>query len=429
VAAAESIKAGINQFLDNYSEPTKQALAEHLLTEADLDRSLRGVFRVMIHLGLLDPPELVAYSKIGVGADADPWNSPEHKALARRATQESIVLLKNEKQALPLDREKLKSIAVIGPHANEVLLDWYSGTPPYVVTPLQGITDAVGPTVKVNFALNNDNDAAAKAARSSDVAIVIVGNHPECDAGWAQCPLPSDGKEAVDRKSITLEQEELVKQVYAANPRTVMVLLASFPYAINWSEEHIPAILQLTHNSEEEGNALADVLFGKVNPGGHLVHTWPRSLAQLPPMMDYDIRHGRTYMYFQGQPLYPFGFGLSYSTFAYSNLQVDSAAAGTINVRVDVENTSKRAGDEVVQVYASYEKSKVEHPRLQLVAFRRVTIASQQKLQMELPVSTATFAYWDAAAHRFLVEPGTVKLMVGSSSTDLQLSAAIAIAQ
>jgi len=163
----------------------------------------------------------------------------------------------------------------------------------------------VGSAVKVSFARDNTADAAAQIARTSDVAIVIVGNHPTCNAGWAKCPLPSDGKEAIDRKSITLEQEELVKQVLAVNPRTVVVLISSFPFAISWTEEHAPAIVHMAHNSQEEGNALADVLFGDYNPAGRLVVTWPMSLDQLPSMMDYDIRHGRTYMYFRQKQLYP----------------------------------------------------------------------------------------------------------------------------
>ncbi|HET6850961.1 MAG TPA: glycoside hydrolase family 3 N-terminal domain-containing protein, partial [Pyrinomonadaceae bacterium] len=204
-AAAESIKAGIGQFLDNYRDAVRGALQKGLLTEADIDRALRGNFRVMIRLGLLDPPERVPYSSIGKDPN-DPWLSQRHKALALRATQESIVLLKNSAGTLPLNRRSLKSIAVIGPRANEVLLDWYSGTPPYAISPLEGIRTAAGQAVKVNYAANNDGDAAVKAARESDVAIVCVGNHPNggYDAVWAKVSVPSEGREAVDRQSITL---------------------------------------------------------------------------------------------------------------------------------------------------------------------------------------------------------------------------------
>jgi beta-glucosidase len=429
-ASAESVKAGTNQFLDKHVEPTREAIQKGLLTESEIDQSLRGVFRVMIRLGMLDPAAMVPYNKIGSGEE--PWTTDKHKALARLATQKSIVLLKNDKDTLPLDKNKLKSIAVIGPYANQVLLDWYSGTPPYTVSAVDGVRNKVGDKVRVAYAPDNKGGAAERLARSSDIAIVVVGNHPECDAGWAQCPLPSDGKEAVDRKSLTLEQEELVKQVYAANPRTIVVLIASFPYAINWTKDHIPAIVQMTHNSEELGNGLADVLFGDVNPGGRLVHTWPKSLDDLPPMMDYDIRHGRTYMYFKGEPLFAFGYGLSYTSFEYSNLRLSSKQikrGDPVTVKFEIKNTGKRAGDEVAQLYASYPNSKVERPKLQLRGFQRVTLAPGEKKTVEITVKPDGFAYWNAENHRFEVEPGPVKLMVGSSSALIRFSDTLTVGE
>src|SRR5678815_2475235 len=222
----------------------------------------------------------------------------------------------------------------------------------YTIAPLEGIKNAVGDLVRVNYAANNDGDAAVKLARESDVAIVCVGNHPNggFDNVWAKVSTPSEGREAVDRQSITLEQEELIKAVYAANPKTIVVLKSSFPYAINWTQDNVSAILHMALNSQEEGRALASVLFGDYNPAGRLVQTWPRSLEQLPPMMDYDIRHGRTYMYFRDKPLYPFGYGLSYTTFAYRDLKVNRNGE-TIDVSVALKNTGRRVGDEVVQLY------------------------------------------------------------------------------
>jgi beta-glucosidase len=428
--AADSIKAGINQFLDKYEEPTQTGHQQKLITEADLDEALRGVFRVMIRLGQLDPPSMVPYRN--VSESQDPWDSEEHKELARLATVESIVLLKNAGKTLPLNARSLKSVAVLGPYADQVLLDWYSGTPPYAVSPLQGIKNKVGTRTKVLFAKDNEGGAAVKNAAQSEVAIVVVGNHPECDAGWAKCPLPSDGKEAVDRKSITLEQEELVKQVYAVNPRTVVVLIASFPYAINWTQANIPAILKLSHNSQEEGNALADVLFGDFNPGGRLVHTWPKSLDQLPPIMDYDLRHGRTYMYFNGKPLYPFGYGLSYTTFEYSNLDVRLETTGNASapvLQLDVKNTGDRVGDEVVQVYASYPHSRVSRPKKQLVAFQRIRLAAGEKRRVTLHVRPESIAYWDVTSKKFVVEDGTFNIAIGGSSADVRLAQMVTISK
>ncbi len=366
-AAAAAIHAGINQFLDDYKQPVRDALAQKLITPEEIDRNLRGVYRVMIRLGMLDPNEAAPYTSIGFSnlAKGDPWNWQEHKALARRVTDESIVLLKNAEDLLPIDTGKVRSIAVIGPLADRVALDWYSGTPPFAITPLEGIRARAGSGVQVTSSNGADAIEAGALAAKADVAVVIIGNHPTCDAGWFKCPLPSDGKEAIDRKSLTLEQESLAKAVYAANPRTVVVLQTSFPYTTTWTEENVPAILEMTHNSEEQGTGLADVLFGDYNPAGRLTQTWVASMDQLPPMMDYDIRHGRTYLYLREKPLYAFGFGLSYTTFAYSNLRLSSArmdGKGEVAVSVDVKNDGKRDGDEVVQMYVAYPNSSVARP-------------------------------------------------------------------
>ena len=421
-AAAGAIHAGINQFLDRYRDAVNDALRNKLVTEADIDEDLRGIFRVMIRLGLLDPPALVPFASIK--GFEDPWKTEKHKALARLVTQKSIVLLKNDNHFLPLTKDGLKSIAVIGPDADEVLLDWYSGTPPYAVSPLAGIMNKVGERVKVQYAANNDGDAAVKIAKTSDVAIVIIGNHPTCGAGWNHCPTPSDGKEAIDRKSITLEQEELAKQVYAVNPHMVVVLIASFPFAVNWTKENVPAIMHMAHNSEEEGNALADVLFGDYNPGGRLVHTWPRLIDQLPDMTDYNIRHGRTYMYFRGEPLFPFGYGLSYTTFAYSNLRTSSNHVfgdGSLIVSVDVRNTGTLAGEEVVQMYVKHLQSKVERPIEELRGFERVRVVPNQTKTVQFHLKAADLSYWDEASRGFVVEKDKVKIRVGSSSADIIL--------
>lgn len=428
-AAAAAVKAGINQFLDRFQQPVTAAVKNGLLEESEIDEVIKGNFRVMIQLGLLDPPEMVPYAKIGQNED-EPWRSEKHKTVARLVTQKSIVLLKNDKRLLPLDQRALKSVAVIGPHINEVLLDWYSGTPPYTVTVLDGIKTRLGPAVKVNSALNNEQDAAVNAARASDVAIIVIGNHPTCGAGWAKCPTPSDGKEAMDRKTIVLEQEELAKQVLQANPKTIVVLVASFPFAVNWTQENIPAILHMTHNSQEMGNALADVLFGDVNPAGRLVQTWPRSMDQLPPLMDYNIRHGRTYMYLKSEPLYPFGYGLSYTTFRYSKLRTSARRLpkdGEVVVSVDVRNTGSRAGDEVVQMYVQHLNSRVERPLKELRGFARVTIPPGATKTVQMRLAARTLAYWDQASQRYVVETGRIRVMVGGSSADVRLDKTIAV--
>ena len=430
-AAAASVKAGIGQFLDRYADAVRGALTRGLLVETDIDEALKGNFRVMIRLGLLDPAQRVPYSKIGSEPE-DPWLTEKHKAVARLAAQKSIVLLKNSKELLPLNRKALKSIAVIGPRANEVLLDWYSGTPPYRITPLEGLKTSAGPDVKVGFAPNNTADAAVKLARASDVAIVCVGNHPNGanDTIWGQVSTPSEGREAVDRQSITLEQEELIKQVFQANHRTIVVLISSFPYAINWTEENVPAIVHMALNGQEEGRALADVIFGDYNPAGRLVQTWPSSLKQLPPMLDYDIRHGRTYMYFKGKPLYPFGYGLSYTNFSYSNLRTSSrslTANGSILVSVDLKNTGSRAGEEVVQLYVKHVRSTVERPGQELKSFKRIALQPGETRRVGLELRGGQLSYWDVSRHKFVVESDSIEIMIGSSSADIKLKSTVKV--
>ena len=439
-AVAATVHAGINQYLDDYKPAMEEALKQGLINEGDLDRNLRGVFRVMIRLGMLDPKAMVPQAGIGFDDGAgkmlakDPWWSPEAKALARKVTDESIVLLKNEaeggKTLLPLDAKDLKTIAVVGPYANEVLLDWYSGTPPFAVTPLDGIRARVGAGVTVTYDKGDDLAAVTDLAKRVDVVVVVIGNHPTCGAGWNVCPTPSDGKEAIDRKSLTLAQEEIAKAALAGNPKTVVVLQASFPFTTNWTQEHVQAILEMTHNSEEQGDGLADVLFGDYNPAGRLTQTWVRDEADLPPMMDYNIRDGRTYMYAKQKPLYAFGFGLSYTSFAYSHLRLSTTTlkeGATAMVSVEVKNTGSRAGDEVVQMYVSHEGSGVARPVEELRGFARVSLKPGEMKTVTLPLAAKALAYWDEKTKAFVVEKDRVEVKVGGSSDDLPVKAVVSV--
>ena len=419
-AVVACLRAGINQFLDTYIDETKAAVKNGSVTEAEIDDLLRPKFRVTIRLGLLDPPEMVPYSMIK--DSPEPWNTEKDKAVSEKMALESVVLLKNADAFLPLKRDSIKSIAVIGPLADSVHWDWYGGTPPHAITPLEGIRNAAGPGLKVNYAADEIGNAAVHAAQSSDVAVVVVGNDPTCGpdmahdwhnspdgGGTLPCTVPSDGREGRDRETITLAQEQLIKQVYAVNPKTVVILVSSFPFAINWTQSNVPAILHMAHSSQDEGTALAKVLFGDYNPGGRLVTTWPKSVDQLPAMMDYDIRHGRTYMYFKGEPLYPFGYGLSYTTFSYANLKASSAEVasdGTVTVSVDVTNTGSRTGDEVVQLYVKHLKSKVERPVEELKGFQRVTLKPNETKTVQIPLKASTLAFWDEKQAQLKVEAG-----------------------
>jgi beta-glucosidase len=433
---AAAVKAGVNNFLDTFKPDLASALKDGLLTEADMDAALRNELRVFLRLGEMDPAGVDPYEEIGrktTGTQDETgpaWDRESSRALARLATDESIVLLKNEGHALPLDRTKLKTIAVIGPWTDQVLLDWYSGTPPYFVSTLEGIREGAGPGVKVLFDDGADAPQAAKVARAADVAIVVVGNHPECNAGWDQCPVPSNGKEDVDRKTIVLEQEELVKQVFAANPKTIEVLRASFPYAIVWSQQNVPAIVHMTHNSQEEGHGLADVLFGDYSPAGRLTQTWPTGDAQLLPILDYNLLDGETYLYSKHKPLYAFGYGLSYTSFTYESLKLSEpkvAADGRVRVAVRVRNTGKRASDEVVQMYVQHLGSAVARPRLELKGFERVRLEAGAARDVTMELKPHDLAYWDTASHVWRVEKEQVRVLAGGSSDALPVQADLAV--
>lgn len=444
-AVVACLKAGINQFLDRYRDEVRAALQDGSLTESDIDNALRPKFRIELKLGLLDPPEMVPYTSIK--GSPRPWDTDRDRSVSQKMALESVVLLKNQDSLLPLDKKKIKSIAVIGPLADVVHWDWYGGTPPYTVTALQGIQNGAGPDVKVNYAAYDTpdgEDAALKAASESDVAVVVVGNNPTCgDEGHAwystpaegggitlPCTVPSDGREGRDRETMDLYQEQIIKQVFIKNPKTVVMLITSFPFTINWTQTHVPAILTMAHSSQDEGTALAQVLFGDYNPGGHLVRTWPQSVDQLPPRMDYNIRDGYTYMYFKGQPLYPFGFGLSYTTFKFSNLRISSprlAKGGTATVSVDITNTGNRPGDEVVQLYVKHLHSAVPRPKQELEGFERVPIEPGETKTVSIRLPATQLAYWDVSTHAFRVESEPVRLMIGDSSANLALETTIQV--
>ena len=424
--AAAVVKATTGQFLDAYVPYVKEALEKGLLTEVDIDKAIRGNIFVALKLGLLDGDHSRnPYLSIGKDStETPPFMTAEARRLAREVTAKSVVLLKN-KNLLPLDAGKLRKIAVIGPYSDKIVQDWYSGTPPYETTILSGIRNAVKEDTEVIHAEDNRMGQAEKAA-AADIAIVCVGNHPYgTRADWKFSPVPSDGREAVDRKSLMLPDEDLVKLVLKANPNTILVLVSSFPYTINWSQEHVPAIVHITHCSQEQGNGLADVLFGKVNPAGRTVQTWVKDITDLPDMMDYDIRNGRTYMYHQGPVLYPFGYGLSYSDFTYEKIESVKQDKKNIRVTVSVKNTSGRDGEEVVQLYASYPDSKVERPSKQLRAFKRIPIKAGETREVTLTVPKEELGYWNEEKQMFVVEPGTVKLLIGASSEDIRLEGKI----
>jgi len=261
---------------------------------------------------------------------------------------------------------------------------------------------------------------AVDAARVADVAIVVCGVSTQVDG------------EGRDRETIGLTgaEPDLIQAVFAANPKTVLVLSSNNSVAIEWEQAHLPAILCAVCAGQAQGTAMAEALFGEFNPGGKLPCTWYRSLDQLPPFHDYDIHKGRTYQYFEGDALYPFGHGLSYTTFRFDDLRIKSAALGpdeTTKVSVKITNTGPRAGVEVAQLYITPPASPVKRPLKQLAGFQRVELqpGEQKEVVFELPFTALAFWYWDESARRFVLEPGAARIHVGNSSANLLLTGEI----
>lgn len=423
-AAAACIKAGITKFLDEYKDAVYEALHRKLISVEDIEKAIRGNLRISLKLGLLDHAEDNPYAAIGVTDTIAPWSKPETKALVREATLKSIVLLKNQDHLLPLDRHKIKKIAVIGQRATEVLQDWYAGKPFYTVNVLDAIREEAGNDIEVRYVKTNRMDSARTVAAWADVAIVCVGNHPTCDAGWEQAPVISEGKEAVDRQSLQLDQEDLLLQVAQTNPNTIGVLISSFPYAINRANQTVPALLHLTQCSQELGHAVSDVIFGHYNPAGRLTQTWVKNITDLPHMMDYDITHGRTYMYFKEKPLYPFGYGLSYTRFNYSGTTLNDRVierGDTLRVCFNLKNSGDMNGDEVVQLYVSARKHTDKDPIKQLKAFQRISLRKGETKKVELTVPYTELQVWDEKQNRFILPDKEMTLEIGASSSDIRL--------
>ncbi|WP_339277349.1 glycoside hydrolase family 3 C-terminal domain-containing protein [Paenibacillus sp. FSL W8-0426] len=552
-SAAGAIKAGVDCLTDEVDmvvPALEEALQRGLLQEKDLDRAIRNIFGVRMRLGQLDRTGANPYASIS----EDVLCAPEHARLSYRAAAESVVLLKND-GLLPLKPEKLHKVSVIGPLADAVYTDWYSGTLPYKVSALDGLRSRLK-NVEIAYEDGNDRislktadgkvivhgtqgtlaaveeegaqpaefvhqdwgwgshtlrsrsndryvtlteegiyqacaeqiggwfvkeivrfeedasdghqtlrswnglplglrehkgqlvlaplaeeveqgaavpfvrelrldgvERAARIAQDSDVSIVVVGNNPYIN-----------GKEEIDRPGLTLptEQIRLVKEVCAANPNTVVVIIGSYPFALHDLKDVAPAIVYLTHAGQELGSALADVLTGAYAPAGRLNMTWYEDESQLPDLLEYDIiRNGLTYQYHEGSVLYPFGHGLTYSEFEYESLQVertvDAAGKDVLSVEVSIRNAGAVASDEVVQIYGSAQTSRVRRARKQLLAFRRLHVAAGEQAIVRLTVPVQRLAMWDVTRDRYCVESAVWSIMAGRSSADARQTLALTI--
>src|SRR4029078_8246578 len=370
-----------------------QLLKEGKVSEATIDQAVARNLRAKFLLGLFENPYVDVERAVQV------TNSAEHRALAAEAARRSITLLKNENNLLPLNVSALKSIAVIGPNAAQVHLGGYSDEPGRGVSGLQGIKDKVGDKGKVAYAEGckitkeggdwfadratlsdpaEDQKLIAEAvavAKTADVALLGLGSNEDTNKeGWADTHLG-------DRDSLDLvgRQNDLVKAVLETGKPTVVLLINSGPLSINYIADNLPAILEGFYLGQETGVGVADVLFGDYNPAGKLTISFPRSVGQLPLYYNRKPTARRGYLFANKEPLFPFGFGLSYTTFSYSNLKINPArigVAGEAKVSVTVTNTGKRAGDESVQLYIRDLVSSITRPIMELTAFRHSATAT-----------------------------------------------------
>jgi len=432
------------QFL--YDKYLLNAAKKGYITEKDIDKNVFRLFRARFLLGEFDPPHLVPYSAI----PKSKLDCKEHRDLALQIAKESIVLLKNENSTLPLDRNKIGSIAVIGPNADRTVLGGYSGSPSVSISPLRGLKDKVKGNTKIRYLEgckvmdkveidgDEENDRpvwkmlderksisdAAELAGKSDLAIVFAGTNLDV------------ANEAADRTDLGLpgNQLKLIQEVYKANPNTVVVLINGMSLTINWLDENIPAIVEAWYPGQAGGAAIADVLFGDYNPGGKLPVTFYKRLEDLPPLGDYDITKGRTYWFNKNEVLYPFGHGLSYTTFKYENLRISKktfnpARDNKILVSVDIKNTGPVKGDEVVQLYIKDLKSSVIQPIKKLRKFKRITLDKGHAKRVTFELSNEDFAYWSEKKKDWYVEDGAFEIQIGSSSDDIKLKKMITAAR
>ncbi len=443
-ASARAVKAGCDLECGNDYNTLVEAVNADAVSVKQIDTALERVLTGRFRLGMFDPPARVPYAAIPASAN----DTPEHDALALQSARAALVLLKNQGNLLPLDRAKIRRLAVVGPNADnaKMLLGNYNGTPSHSATILQGIREAAGPGVEVTFtkgcplaskkdeadgSASPDFQKAVEEARGAD-AVVFVGGLDASLEG-EQMTVKYEGFNGGDRSRIELPdpQEQLLHALQATGKPLVFVACTGSALAIPWEAENVPAILVAWYGGQRGGTAVADALFGEFSPAGRLPVTWYRATTDLPEFTDYRMAN-RTYRYFAGQPVFAFGHGLSYTTFRYGTPTVARPAARrgeTVAVTVPVENTGGRDGEEVVQIYAKCPGTGANVPVRTLVAFQRVNIKRGEKQNVTLDVPVERLRLWNTAKQDYEVTPGEYALQVGASSSDIRGTVKIAINQ
>lgn len=449
-AAEKALRSGVELELGRCFRHLEESVQAGRIPEALVDAAVSKVLRVKFMLGLFENPFVEEATALAV------TNCAEHKALALEAAHKTLVLLKNEGNLLPLDKSKLGKLAVIGPNAGDLRLGGYSGDPGYRETGakysepdsiIEGIHKKLGGSVEILWAQGcqitmsgneagqmwNDDEIlvptpemdeylieiAIQTAQEADVVLLVLGdNEQTCREAWSENHLG-------DRDSLDLpgRQEDLLRAMVATGRPIVLLLLNGRPTSINYAAEHIPAIVEGWYLGQAGGTAFADVLFGDVNPGGKLPITFPRSVGQLPAYYYRKPSRNRSYLFADNTPLYPFGHGLSYTTFAYSNPRLDKDtihANEVATLAVDITNTGSRAGDEVAQFYVHDVKSEfVTRPVKLLRGFQRITLQPGETRSVSFPVGRAQLEFLNEDMWK-VVEPGAFELLVGGSSETVE---------
>jgi len=440
-AAAMAVKAGCNLCCGGDYNALVRATQKGLITEKEIDEALYYTLWTRFRLGMFDPADKVPYAKYTL-KDND---TPENRQVALALARQSLVLLKND-GILPLDRSKFKRIAVIGPNSDSksMLHGNYHGAASHPVSILAGIKQSAGPNIEITFTLGSPITTRPGTAAWStqdntttrplpDLAAEALANATNADLIiYVGGITPAQEGEGFDRNSIELPdvQEKLVQALQATGKPMVMVNCSGSAMALPWEAEHLPAILQAWYPGEEGGRAVGEVLFGDVNPSGHLPVTFYRATADLPAFTDYSMTN-RTYRYFGGAPLFAFGHGLSYTKFDFKSGELESNKIkpdGTAKVTFTLENSGQRDGDEVVQVYFRHVNSAVPQPKLALCGFTRVPLKHGESSKVTVEVPTIRLRYWDTQKKQYVVEPGDYEILVGAASDDIRLKIPLTIA-
>jgi beta-glucosidase len=425
-STALAVKSGTDLSCGQEYTYLREAVRNRLLSTDDIDGALRRLFTARFRLGMFDPPEAVPYSRISMTEN----DSEAHRQLALEAAHESMVLLKND-GILPLSG-RLRRIAVIGPNADslDILLGNYNGTPTHPVTPLAGMKKKFG-EVNIVYAPGSllaetvweppdTLTPAVQAARNADVVVAFVGISPRLE-GEEMPDVSVPGFFGGDRVDLELPkpQQQMLEAVAATGKPLVVVLLNGSALAVNWAQQHAAAVLEAWYPGEEGGTAIADVIAGTYNPAGRLPVTFYKSVAQLPSFNNYAMT-GHTYRYFRGEPLYGFGAGLSFSRFVYDKLSLDRTdvpAGQPLQVGVTVQNASKLAGDEVVELYIDRAASSPDMPFRTLQGFRRIHLGGGESQQVTFSLDARQLAFVDAEG-KLVATPGRCTISVGGQQPD-----------